>query len=61
MIEKLRNTLKDEGRSVKWFYLKYIKQQTGLSYTGLANQLNGYANLSLSVQDGILKYFKTLI
>ncbi len=56
MIKELRLRLKDDGRSMKWFYLKYIKKQTGLTYSGFASQLNGYAPLSEISQKNIKKY-----
>ncbi len=59
-IDKFKTDLKNDGRSMKWFFLKYIKKQTGLSYSGFANQLNGYAKLSDGVKEGINNYLNEL-
>ena len=45
MIDKLKKQLKENGQTLKWFYDRYIKEKTGLTYPGFMGQLNGYTRV----------------
>ena len=46
----LKEKLKSNGQSLKWFYDSYIKDSTGLTYSYFMSQLNGFAPLSDKVK-----------
>ena len=51
MAEKLKDYLKANGQSLKWFYDGNIKKATGLTYSGFMSQINGYAPVSGKVKE----------
>jgi len=57
-IKKLKEHLKRDGRTLKWFHETYFKRRK-LSYNALMLQLNGYVMLSKAAQIIITKYLKT--
>ena len=58
MSKKLKEKLKKEGRSLRWFHSEFFRAQ-GLSYNAMALQLNGYVNLSHPVKKAIVKYLES--
>ena len=50
MVAKLKEKLKKNGQSLKWFYDSHIKEKTHLTYGGFCHQLNGYAPISGEVK-----------
>jgi hypothetical protein len=58
MGEALKDRLAENGQSIKWFYEKYIKERTGLTYGGFCHQINGYASISDEVKRGIEEYME---
>ncbi len=56
MIERLKKYLKEDRRTVKWFFDTQIKGVVDIGYSGLCAQLNGYANLSDDVKKAIEGY-----
>ena len=57
MEEKLKEKLGENGQTMKWFYERYIKDITGLTYGGFMAQLNGYTRgFSKTVESIIEKY-----
>lgn len=57
-VKKFKNKLFNDGRTLRWFYLSFIKCRTKLGYSGFTSQLNGYAPISNKVRDIILKYME---
>lgn len=49
-----------DGRSMKWFYDRQIKEYTGLSYSGFMAQLNGYTPVTRDVRLLIQNYMETV-
>lgn len=58
IVHKLKDKLKKEGRSLKWFHSAYIEKQVKITYNALALQLNGYAMLSEDVTQAIRLFLK---
>jgi hypothetical protein len=56
----LKIRLVSEGKTLRWFHDHYIKNQTGLTYSGFMSQLNGYTKLSETVVKEIQKYLNDL-
>jgi len=57
MEKLLKEKLKKNGQSQKWFYDKYIKDVVDISYSGFCHQLNQYNPLSEQVKFQIERYF----
>jgi len=55
MIKKLKEKLKKEGRSLRWFHGNYF-QRSKLTYNAVTLQLNGYAQISDKVKKSVNKY-----
>jgi hypothetical protein len=53
MIDKLKNKLKQEGRSFRWFVLTYLPE---MKYYTAMSQISGYNPLTESLTDAIKKY-----
>lgn len=57
MKEQLKTRLAYNGQSMKWFFDRYIKDSTGLTYPGFMCQVNGYTrDLSATVKPIVEKY-----
>lgn len=58
MAENFKNTLKENGQNLKWFFDRYINpdKDIDLSYSGFTAQLNGYAPISENVKKHINTY-----
>jgi len=57
MQEDLKRRLSANGQTMKWFFERYIKNDTGLTYTGFMSQINGYTRgLSASVKPIVEKF-----
>lgn len=56
MGDKFKEFLKENGQSLKWFYNKFIKKETGLTYSGFTAQLNDYAPITETVRKQLLNY-----
>lgn len=57
LADKFKNRLtKIDGRSLKWFYQNNIVWACELTYSGFAQQLNGFARISETVRKEIKKY-----
>jgi len=54
--EGFKQFLKEDGRSIKWFYDSKIKDKVDIGYSGFAAQLNGYASLSDDVKVIIVEF-----
>lgn len=54
MLEYFRKKLKEEGRSLAWFHLKYLNGT--LTYTYLAQQIGGFSPVNEDVERAIKKY-----
>lgn len=57
MEKELKEKLKQEGRSLKWFHAQYVSILE-LSYNAMALQLNGYSAMQEKLKSVILKYLK---
>jgi hypothetical protein len=44
--ERFKDKLKENGQTLKWFYLNRIKGNIKITYAGFAGQLNDYSPLS---------------
>lgn len=60
LVRKFKQKIKDDGRNIKWFYDKFVKDKIDLTYSGFTAQLNGYAPVSEDVEIEISSYLKTL-
>lgn len=58
MVEKFKAALKDRGQSLRWFYSKFIKPKSELTYSGFTGQLNGYAPVNNTVKKELERYLK---
>ena len=57
MSKELKEKLKKEGRSLRWFHTNFFGAQ-GLTYNAMALQLNGYVALSQPLKKAIVKYLE---
>lgn len=55
---EFKKNLKKKRQTLKWFYDNFIKEKTGLTYSGFAGQLNGYAPVSDDVEEELIKHKK---
>ena len=60
LVSEFKKSLKLNGQTMKWFYDKYVREKTGLSYGGFAAQLNGYAKLSIDIETELTLYVNNL-
>ncbi len=60
IVKKFKKKIKDDGRNIKWFYDKNIKEIIDLTYSGFTAQLNGYAPVSEEVEIKLASYLKTI-
>ena len=55
--DKFKNKLTTtDGRTLKWFYQNKVIWVCELTYSGMAQQLNGFARISEPVRNEIEKY-----
>lgn len=54
MITKFRKKLRNEGRTLKWFFMNYIGGDR--SYTSFAQQVGGFVLVQKDVDEAIKKY-----
>jgi len=60
LIEDFRQRLINiDGRRLNWFHENRIKPVSKLTYSGLNQQLNGYAPISETVRNQINVYLQT--
>jgi len=55
MIKKFREKLKEDGRSLVWFYKKYLSGSYR-NYISFAQQAGGFSTLQEDVEEAIKKY-----
>jgi len=53
MITKFREKLRNEGRTLKWFFMNYID---GRSYPSFVQQVGGFVLVQRDVDEAIKKY-----
>ena len=58
MIEKFKKTLKNDGRSLKWFFDKYVRDSLSITYVYMTAQLNGFNNLTIELESKIKDYLQ---
>jgi len=57
MVKRLKDKLKKDGRTLRWFHLNYFKKRRStLTYNAVALQLNGYVQINDRVKKAINKY-----
>ena len=58
IIEKLKNRLADDNKSMKWFYLKYIQKQTtdDKGYRDFLCHINWDENVTPRIHAAVFQY-----
>jgi hypothetical protein len=57
-IQKFKEKLKDDGRSLRWFHDRYLSEKSHCTYNAMSLQLNGYANVRSDVKEAVEQYLK---
>ena len=56
MKDDFKEKLKKDGRSLKWFYDLYVRDQLKITYVYMTSQLNGFSTLTDDLKNIIESY-----
>lgn len=58
MKERFKEVLKNDGRSLKWFYDNFVRDSLSITYVYMTAQLNGFNSLTQDLKEKIDEYLK---